>query len=210
MLIHWDQSILNPYIYLQFRLGRECFDVQKMKKSLIIRLKHFPKINPTSNGGKYYFWKYVLISQNHWKQMFPAALGKNDAFGSKSVNHNSAMHGDGYAKTCTRSAEGNPKSKSCRVKRFELQSTNQCIMTLHCTLHPLHASRCPPQCNAAPRQRSARGHLILQSNAVKCSYKCIGAHSGESTAVSRSVDRSPIVGRTSALVHCRASQTHWK
>ena len=53
MLIHWDQSILFPYIYLQFR--RECFDVQKMKKSLIIRLKHFPKINPTSNGGQILF-----------------------------------------------------------------------------------------------------------------------------------------------------------
>ena len=42
--------------------------------------------------------------------MFPAALGKNDAFGPESVNHNSAMQlwwetGMQSVAMCTRSAE---------------------------------------------------------------------------------------------------------
>ena len=120
MLIHWDQSILFPYIYLQFR--RECFDVQKMKKNLIIRLEHFPKINPTSNGGQILFLTICFDFTKPLKTNVSCCVGEKWCIWAgigKSQLRNAARRETGMQSVamCTRSAErgregeGEPKVK---------------------------------------------------------------------------------------------------
>ena len=112
--------------------------------------------------------------------MFPAALGKNDAFGRESVNHNSAMQlwweetGMQSVAMCTRSAES-PKSKSW--KGFN------CTAPPPCSALWLRTACCiaAAACCALQHLHIGTARIAVQRNAGKCSYKCIGAHSGEST-----------------------------
>ena len=143
--------------------------------------------------------------------MFPAALGKNDAFGPESVNHNSAMQLGGRrvcrawrcAPEVQRGGGGAQSQSLAEWKGFNC--TTECIMTVQCMLlHRLHATRY----TACTLQSKTTQCIGLQSNAVISALALIlGKVRG---CVSRSVDRSPIVGRTSAQLLRHASQTHWK
>ena len=146
--------------------------------------------------------------------MFPAALGKNDAFGPESVNHNSAMQLWGRrvcrawrcAPEVQRGGGGGGGAQSQSLAEWKgFNCTTECIMTVQCMLlHRLHATRY----TACTLQSKTAQCIGLQGNAVISALALIlGKVRG---CVSRSVDRSPIVGRTSAQLLRHASQTHWK